>query len=153
RVRLHWRIAAALERLHSGRLDSIASEIAEHYVAVARTGAGVEPALRYLRLAGEHAARSGAYREAATAYETALETSTLTAARDPVAQGELWASLAEARAWAQEIDSGFAAAENAARIAQHASAPDIVARAALSVAVLGPAFGPLYDRAVALLEQ
>jgi predicted ATPase len=60
RVERHRRTAECLERGHGERAGEIASELAVHF----EHGRDLERAARYRRLAGEHALRRHAYREA-----------------------------------------------------------------------------------------
>ncbi|HXG15011.1 MAG TPA: adenylate/guanylate cyclase domain-containing protein, partial [Calidithermus sp.] len=68
RAELHGRAAAALERLHAGRLDEVVEQVAEHYSRSPDRASAV----RYLRLAGDRARRLFAFREAHAYYTRAL---------------------------------------------------------------------------------
>src|SRR5581483_11430022 len=69
RVRLHARLAAALEAADpDGRIEEIA-----HHRFAAAAGGDLEPALIALRRAGDRAAGMLAYEEAAAHYGRALE--------------------------------------------------------------------------------
>ena len=67
RLRLHLRVAGALEALGAG-----AGELAHQFFAAREVG-GAEQAVRYAVLAGEEAARSLAYEDSAEHYRRALE--------------------------------------------------------------------------------
>jgi predicted ATPase/class 3 adenylate cyclase len=69
RAELHARAAAALERLHAGRLDEVLRELADHYARSPEH----DKALEYLARAGDRAASLFAYREAQGYYRRALE--------------------------------------------------------------------------------
>jgi len=68
RGELHARVAAALERLHTGRLEEVAAELADHYARSPER----DRAVRYLELAGDRAAGLFAHREDEAHYERAL---------------------------------------------------------------------------------
>lgn len=70
RVRLHYRVAQALERL-SERESVNPAELAHHY-ELARHIAGPAPSRRYSIAAGKHAAKRFAYEEAALHFRRAL---------------------------------------------------------------------------------
>ena len=69
RTRLHESIGAAIERLYSSRLDQYYAELARHY----RLSANTVKAIKYLRLAGEQAARRSAVGEAGAKFSQALD--------------------------------------------------------------------------------
>lgn len=72
RMRLHARLAAALERHHADDPGAVVSELAYHHTEAGTLG---EPAkaLAFARAAGDAAAAQLAYDEAAAHYRTALE--------------------------------------------------------------------------------
>ena len=73
RVRLHGRIAEALERLYGERAERQAAELAQHYSESATlTRAHAGKAARYSRLAGEQAEAAFGWEEAARWYEGSL---------------------------------------------------------------------------------
>ena len=69
RVGLHLRMAECLERAWGARASDIAGELAMHF----EHGRDFERTVRYRRLAGEHALRQHAYREAAEHVTRALQ--------------------------------------------------------------------------------
>jgi len=71
RVRLHARIAQALEQLYADEVEDHATELAYQF-AEAESVLGSERVLRYSRLAGEQAIRAHAYDEAIGHFERAL---------------------------------------------------------------------------------
>ncbi len=73
RVRLHARIANALEELRSHELDAHAAALAHHY-AQAETVHGVEKLVRYSIMAGDKALSNYAYEEALSHFQRVLAT-------------------------------------------------------------------------------
>ena len=71
RVRLHGRIAQALEELYGDDADSHAAELAHHF-SQAEAVAGTEKLVRYSLLAGERALASRAYEDALSHFERGL---------------------------------------------------------------------------------
>ena len=71
RQRLHLRIAGALEELHGGAPDKVASTLAHHFYQ-AGAAADDETTLRYLILAADHAQESAAFEEALEHLDRAL---------------------------------------------------------------------------------
>ena len=71
RVRLHARIALALEELYGARVNEHAAEMAYHF-AQAETVTGTEKLVRYCLLAGEQALAAYAFEEALPHFERAL---------------------------------------------------------------------------------
>lgn len=71
RVRLHARIALALEELYGARWEEHAAEVAYHF-AQAETVTGTEKLVRYCLLAGEQALAAYAFEEALAHFERAL---------------------------------------------------------------------------------
>ena len=66
---LHYDVATAMERLHGPTLDEVAAPLAAHY-----EHAGLrEPAIKYCRLAAEHALRTSAYHTASSHLQRALD--------------------------------------------------------------------------------
>ncbi|MFQ6028445.1 MAG: AAA family ATPase, partial [Dehalococcoidia bacterium] len=91
RVRLHARIAVALEELYGFNVEAHASELAHHF-AEAESVLGTEKLVSYSLLAGEKALRGYACEDALTHFERAL------AAKDVPAEGSGAAPDAEAAA-------------------------------------------------------
>ncbi|HET6548049.1 MAG TPA: AAA family ATPase [Solirubrobacter sp.] len=145
RVRLHHRIATALERLE---VAAGPAELAYHYVAsrhLDREGKAVEYAVR----AGEQALRGLAYEDAAEHYARALERGAALPARR---RTELLLALGGARLRAGDA-SAAATFEDAAALARRERAPDLLAEAALGYAAPYAQGSGIDHRAVALLEE
>jgi DNA-binding SARP family transcriptional activator len=69
RRRLHGRAAHALEAASTGRVEEVASVLGAHFAAAGE----IEPGLRYLVIAGDHATDAFANDEAISSYRAALE--------------------------------------------------------------------------------
>ena len=72
RIRLHARIASALEELYGDRAAAHAAELAYHF-AEAETVLGPERLIHYSRLAGEQAFAAHAYEDAIAHFQRALD--------------------------------------------------------------------------------
>ena len=72
RVRLHARIALALERMYGAEADGHASELAYHFAVAARV-IGPAKAVRYSLAAGERSLADYAFEEALSHFQRALE--------------------------------------------------------------------------------
>ena len=100
RVRLHARIAEALEELYGVGADAHAAELAYHF-GEAEALAGSDKLRRYSRTAGERALASHAYEEAAMHFERALDESEAQPANADTAA--LLFALARAELGAREL--------------------------------------------------
>ncbi len=130
RVRLHRRVAAALEALRADDLDEAASELAAHWLEIARAEGGAEPAARFATRAAEFARRRLAYDEAVVHAGRAVEALELGRAPD-AERCEALLVLATARAHAGDPAGAVAAAERAASLARRTGRAEDLARAAL----------------------
>ena len=97
RVRLHRRIAEAIERVHSHRLDEHLSELAHHF-AQATVGGDVSRAVDYSARAGDRALAQLAHDEAARYYRQALDLLDADEAPADSRRARLLVALAEAQA-------------------------------------------------------
>ena len=141
RVRLHRRAAHVLEEFHAASIDSHLAELAFHYVEAAQGGdetlaqSDVErigsKAVEYARRAGDDAARSLAYEEAARLYSMALAVLDLGQVPDDQTRTEALLALGDARARAGEIDDARTVFLEAAKIAKRTGTGQQLARAAL----------------------
>jgi hypothetical protein len=142
RVRLHHRIAEALERL-GPRLAATPAELAHHYVEsqhLDREGKAVGCSVQ----AAERAAAALAYEEAVAYYHRALER-----IEAPDAQLLLAVAAAEARAGDPAARETFV---RAAEIARRDCLPEQLAEAALGAASVWPQAGAIDQEGLALLE-
>jgi len=92
RVRLHARIAQALEELYCDETDAHAAELAHHF-GQAQTLTGPEKVAHYSLLAGERALASHAYEDALTHFEKGLVARDITLSGTEAASDEEAAAL------------------------------------------------------------
>ncbi|MCI0799867.1 MAG: hypothetical protein J4N89_09730, partial [Chloroflexi bacterium] len=92
KVRLHARIAQALEELYGDDADAHAAELAHHF-AEAQTVLGTEKLARYSLLAGERALGSHAYEDALAHFERGLVARGITLSKTEAASDEQAAAL------------------------------------------------------------
>ena len=141
RPQLHQRIAGVLEEVYSASIDAHLAEVAYHYVLAAEVDDTSRPegdgerarpkAIGYARRAGDAAARSLAYEEAARFYEMALNVLELDDEADDGTRAETLLALGDARARAGELDGARASFLEAAEIARRTGIGQHLARAAL----------------------
>jgi tetratricopeptide (TPR) repeat protein len=141
RVRLHRRIAEVLEDLYAGPSGGHLAELAFHYVQAARQGEGASmdgdvdrmgaKAIDYARRAGDDAARSLAFEEAARLYSMALAVLDLDGVADDGSRAETLLVLGDVLARAGDLDAARSAFLEAADIAQRTGDGPQLARAAL----------------------
>jgi class 3 adenylate cyclase len=127
RVRLHARIAEAIETVHAKRLDQHFADLAHHYSAASAAGFGGR-AVAYAVLAAERAASLGAYDEAATFCELGMDAAELSGDDEAACDLMLTAGMAEWRAG--DPVRARATFERAATLARELGDPDRLARAA-----------------------
>jgi DNA-binding SARP family transcriptional activator len=128
RVRLHYHVALALERL-SGHAEVSPAELARHFLE-ARPVAGAEPARRYAIAAGRRAADQFAYEEAADHLRTALA---LSEESDEAGRCEIQLTLGRVQ-WQMGDDGARKTFLAAAQSAERRGAADQLARAASGLA-------------------
>ncbi len=157
RVRLHRRIAQALEEAHQGREDEHAAELAYQY-ARSHSLPGAEHGIRYAVIAADAARARSAYTDAASLLRTARD---LANESDAAVRADVLTKLAVAEAEALEIGEANATTSVALRTLEEAGAgPEAVAaflvRAiwALQEAGASPELAqPLVERGLALLGE
>ena len=143
RGQLHRRIGQVLEDIYSASIDAHLPELAFHYYEAATAGQenlsegegeglGAK-AIDYARRAGDAAAMSLAYEEAARFYRMALAVLNTGARPDDPATLAVLLSLGEANTWAGTVDDARTAFLNAAEIAKRLGAARDLARAALGL--------------------
>jgi DNA-binding winged helix-turn-helix (wHTH) protein len=131
RMRLHRRMAEALEGFYSPDDPASLREIACHYAEAAADGVAVR-AVEFSRRAAEQANTGMAFEDAVRFYDQALEALTLVPDAPPRLRCELLLSQAEV-AWGthegfRQVQARFVRAATAARMT---SSPELLARAAL----------------------
>ena len=150
RVRMHYRVAQALESL-SERVPVNPAELAHHF-ALAQRIAGREPARRYAIAAGWHAAGQFAYEDAGEHYRRALE---LFDDDDDAGRCDVLLALGRVQ-WHAGDDGARVTFLDAAESAERRAAADQLARAALGlgeryfeVTYLGARYRDLLEKALA----
>lgn len=131
RIRLHHRIALALEERCAGDTDDHLAELAHHFHAGALSG-DRERALDYLRRAGARAASLFAHEEAIEHYRKALDVWAMLDEPPQLVRCDLLLALGEAQVSAGRTDEGRATLRAAGDLARRLSLPDRLARVALS---------------------
>jgi tetratricopeptide (TPR) repeat protein len=152
RVRLHRRIASALEEAHARDLDAVAAALALHWHAVARAERRAEPAVAWSLRAAEAARTRLAFEDAVAHCQRALEVLELCGGSD---EDRLPALLALSRSSASAGDPAraMAAAQRAAAIARVSGRVEALARAALAPILHTAVPGEFYDAVRALVEE
>jgi hypothetical protein len=130
RVRLHSRVALALEALYGADADTHLAELAHHFFEAAR-GGDASRAVSYARDAGDEAVRSLAYEEAVRFYTMGLQALELAPSADADFQGELLLALGDAQARAGDLDQARATFLRVTGIARRTGAASQLAHAAL----------------------
>ncbi len=153
RARHHARAAEALERGATTNPEGVASELAAHYLAIARAGGPSASALTWSERAARIALRRCAYDESAHGFAGALEALRMDRVRDAREELRLLLVLGEAHARANALWPAAEAAEQAATLARQLGDSDAFARAALLLFVRGPESGGPFARIVSLLED
>lgn len=130
RALLHRRLADELKRRHAAAPEPHLGAIAHHYVLGASPDS-LEEALRYTRLAADHAVSVLAYEEAARLYRVALELAARGPSTDGTLRCDLLLQLADAEARGGRADDAKATYLKAADLAKRSGLTDRRARAAL----------------------
>jgi tetratricopeptide (TPR) repeat protein len=152
RVRMHRRIADALEELYGDSTEQHLAELAHHtYEAI--EGGGIPRALDYARRAGDQAASVLAYEEAARLYRMGLAALELADAPDPESRAEFLLALGEVEARAGDLQSSRSVLLEAADVARRNGMARQLARAALGVGGRLPWTRPGHDRELIPLLQ
>jgi class 3 adenylate cyclase/tetratricopeptide (TPR) repeat protein/tRNA A-37 threonylcarbamoyl transferase component Bud32 len=150
RMRLHQQIGEAIER-QPAQAERRLAELALHFAEGAAAG---DPgkAVRYARLAADHAMEVLAYEEGARLYQMALDAAELHEP-DPLDRCDLLILLGDARIKSGSPTEGQAALWEAAELAKALERGDKVAAAALAVGGQGPLPGVVDQQQVAYLED
>ena len=131
RLRLHQRVAEALEEIHAGDLEPHLAGIAHHLFQAAAAG-NAGKAVDYAVRAAKHAFAAVAYEEAAGHYERVLQLLDFgTAPAAPEERFEILLALADAQSVSGNRERSQENCRRASAIARHLGRPDLLARAAL----------------------
>jgi tetratricopeptide (TPR) repeat protein len=152
RVRLHRRVAEALEDLRAHDLAPHLAQLAYHFGQAADAG-GASKAVEYARRAGDEAIAQLAYETAADHYRRALDTLLRTESPDLVLRCELLLALGEAHNHAGEVHRGKKEFFQAADLARKLDRTDLFAHAALGYGGVLPPSNEPDPRAEALLKE
>ena len=152
RRHLHLRVAEALEGLHQQRLEAHLDELAHHFLEALPSG-DVNKALDYAARAGDRAVDLFAYETAAEHYERALRAHDSTNAPDGQQRCELLLALGAAHAKAGETEKSRVTQLAAAELARSIDSPQLLARAALTLAPGWGEVGAVDQTAVDHLEE
>jgi tetratricopeptide (TPR) repeat protein len=155
RLRLHRRVAEALEALHAGHPDPYLAELAHHYLLAGPASAG--KAAHYATRAGDRAAALHAYEAAARHFGTALRVLEASGAGDASAVSALLVSRGDALSRGGSEEESKADLRHAAALAEEHDLPGRLAGAALAYGgrftwirgCADPALVPLLERALA----
>ena len=141
RARLHRSAARVIEEVHQGAIEAHLAELAFHSVEATRGGKASRDvgdarplgpqAIDYARRAGDAAARSLAFEEAARLYRMALAVLDLADPPDDETRIETLLALGEVLARAAALDDARTSFLEAAELARHAGSGTRLARAAL----------------------
>lgn len=138
-LRLHRRVAQAIEDLHGSTPGALVFDLARHW-ARAAVGGDVTVAVKWLTLAGEEAMRQLAYDEAAGLFRQAVDVAGTTIGGDE--RIALLLAAGRASQLSGDLLGRTEACEEAARVALELGRPDLAARAAL---VADPTGTPRFD--------
>lgn len=130
RMTLHTRAAQVLRQLYSTDEEAHLAELAHHFFEAAPLGEAVT-AVDYARRAGDEAAHSLAYEEAARLYRMAVQALELTEPVDHKLLGELLLAVGEAQARAGDLETARDTFLRAAGIARRTGEASQLALAAL----------------------
>ncbi len=153
RVRYHYKIALATERVHGDSVARYVNELAHHFYMGAAL-AGSDKAIRYCIAAGERAVRLLAFEEAVVHLTRALELAERSAAAGQPALCDALIALAEAQNHAGDEVQANANFARAAALARAIGDPDRLAVTALRagpVSYLGVV--DAHDEQIELLEE
>src|SRR5439155_22819095 len=128
-LRLHLRVAAALEELHAADPEPHLDELAYHFFQAA-AGGGAQKAVEYSTRAGDRALRLLAYEDSVAHYERALQALDL-APPDARRRCDLLLALGQAQDHAADSEGAKRTFERAAELARTLGSAELLALAAL----------------------
>ncbi len=152
RTQLHAEVGRSLEAVDSHERDAQADALAHHFEQAIPAGEAAR-AVRWARRAAERALARAAYDEAMEHAARALRAAALAGQADARLRAELLVLLGRARWFAGMTNEAREAFREAFESARAASAPDLLARAALGFTGRTDATPGVNRPAVALLEQ
>jgi class 3 adenylate cyclase/tetratricopeptide (TPR) repeat protein len=152
RVRLHRRVAEAVEGLRADDLNPHLAQLAYHFGQAGDAG-GANKAVEYASRAGDEAIAQLAYETAADHYRRALDTLERNQRRDDFLRCELLIALGEAHNHAGEVHRGKKEFFQAADLARELDRPYLFAHAALGYGGVLPPSNEPDPRAEALLRE
>jgi eukaryotic-like serine/threonine-protein kinase len=133
RVRLHRRIAEAMEKIYAHNLDGYIARIAHHYLEALPMGAS-DKAAEFARRGAQHARNQFAYSEASRLYGMALQALAAGQKPDRNARYELLLELGDTQARGRSLTEARKSFEEAFDVARSLGKPDLLSRAALGAA-------------------
>ncbi len=152
RVRLHRRVAEALEDLRADDLGPHLAQLAYHFGQAAEAGSA-DKAVEYALRAGDEAMAQLSYETAADLYRRALDTLERNESPDDVLRCELLLALGEAHNHSGEVHHGKKEFFQAADLARKLDRQYLLAHAALGYGGVLPPSNEPDPRAEALLKE
>lgn len=149
RIRMHRRVAEAIEHAYAGGLDEWAPALAFHWAAAGDQTPG-GPAFRYAMQAGDRAASLLGWEDCVDHYSRALEHAE--AAGDVAGQAAALTELGETHLLTGDVAQADALIMRAIELARTSSDPDLFARAALSYGTVARSIEGI-DPIIELLEE
>jgi tetratricopeptide (TPR) repeat protein len=133
RLRLHHRIAAAIEVVYSDDIDHHLAELAHHYINALPLGS-VDEAVKFARRGAQRARNQLAFAEASPLYAMALRALT-GQPRNEIQRYELLLSIGEAQAQGRSLNEARQSFEQAIAIARTLGQADLLAKAVLAAGI------------------
>jgi len=155
RVRLHHRVANALERVHGNDLEPHVAALAHHCIQSLPMGGTerAERALTYSRRGAEAARRQLAFAEAVRLYELELRALAVLPRPDEVRRCETLLAMGEAQALGDSLDQARRSFEQAAAVARQLAHSSLLARTALHLSAWFGTFFTHDHSLLALVEE
>jgi eukaryotic-like serine/threonine-protein kinase len=152
RVRLHERIAAAMEKVYAEDLESHLARLAHHYFEALPVGT-VEKAVEFARRGAQRARDQLAFAEASRLYAMALRATMVGRRRDENARCELLLEMGENQALGRSLHEARRTFEQAIKIARKLGRSDLLSRAALAVSAWFSSFFTLDTNLKAIIAE
>jgi class 3 adenylate cyclase len=148
-ARIHQRIGAGLEKLHSDDLEPHLAQLAHHYIEAVTLGTAPKAA-EYARRGADVARSKLAFAEAARLYTVALRALDAARSRDEVQRCEILLAMGEAQAHGGSLREARHSFERAAEVARRLGRSDLLAQTALN---LGTWFGGFFNEGRPLIRE